>query len=197
MVDYSKFPISLINFGFKMRLAALFLILFLLGLASSLSAKALAVASDNLEGNTLTLTEGSSKIYSIRLQNPDSSESRVKVDYDGQFMKLLDYREEYVLPPQSSTRIEFNITAPNYDKNNDSFTLSYTVHQLSGPSGGGIPFLTKINKNFKLKVARDPNKFYIDYDYTAYIAVVLAFLLYIFWKKSKARKGKRKFRKFL
>ena len=152
MADYSKSSISLIDFDFKMRLIALFLILFLLSLASSLSAKALAVASDHLEGNTLTLIEGTSKIYGIRLQNPDSSESRVKVDYDGQFMKLLDYREEYILPPQSSTRIEFNVTAPNYDKNNDSFTLSYTVHQLSAPSGSGIPFLTKINKNFKLKV---------------------------------------------
>ncbi|MBS3104651.1 hypothetical protein J4234_00165 [Candidatus Woesearchaeota archaeon] len=197
MADYSKSSISLIDFDFKMRLIALFLILFLLSLASSLSAKALAVASDHLEGNTLTLIEGTSKIYGIRLQNPDSSESRVKVDYDGQFMKLLDYREEYILPPQSSTRIEFNVTAPNYDKNNDSFTLSYTVHQLSAPSGSGIPFLTKINKNFKLKVARDPNKFYIDYDSAAYLTVILAFLLYIFWKKNKARKGKRKFRKFL
>lgn len=180
-----------------MRLIALFLILFLLSLASSFSAKALAVASDHLEGNTLTLIEGDSKIYSIRLQNPDSSESRVKVDYDHQFMKAIDFKDEYTLPPQSSTRIEFNITAPDYDKNNDLFTLSYTVHQLSAPSGGGIPFLTKINKNFKLKVARDPNKFYIDYDYAVFALIAVVFLFYVFWKKRIRRSLKRKSRKFL
>lgn len=180
-----------------MRLIALFLILFVLILASGLGANALAVASDHLEGNTLTLIEGTSKIYSIRLQNPDQYESRVRVDYDQQYMKAIDYKEEYILEPQSSTRIEFNVTAPKYEKNNDLFVLSYTVHQLSAPSGGGIPFLTKINKNFKMKVARDPNKFYLDYDYAAFAAVILAFLLYVFWNKGKSRKVKRRSRKFL
>ncbi|MBI2650710.1 hypothetical protein HYX04_05375 [Candidatus Woesearchaeota archaeon] len=180
-----------------MRLAALFLILFLLSLESSLSAKALAVASDYLEDNTLTLTEENSAIYSIRLQNPDSYEQMVKVDYDNQFMKALDFKEEYTLPPQSSIRIEFNATAPKYDKNNNLFVVSYTVHQLTGPSGGGIPFLTKINKSFKLKVIKNPSKFHIDYDYAAYAVIALAFLLYVFRKKRAWKRSKRKFRKFL
>ena len=176
-----------------MRLIVLFLIL----LVSGLGVKALAVASDYLEGNTLTLIEGSSKIYSIRLQNPDSYESRVKVDYDAQFMKAIDFKEEYILPPQSSTRVEFNITAPKYDKNNDLFALSYTVHQLSGPAGGGIPFLTKINKNFKLKVIQDPNKFHINYDYVTYAVIALVFLLYVFRKKIAMKRKRHKSRKFL
>ena len=172
-------------------------ILILLSMVLSLDAKALAVASDYLEGNILTLMEGSSKIYSIRLQNPDSSESRVKVDYDTQFMKAADFKEEYILPPQSSTRIEFNVIAPKYDKYNNLFTVGYTVHQLSSPSGGGIPFLTKINKNFKLKVAKNPNKFYINYDYAAYAVIASVFLLYVFRKKYAKKRSKRKSRKFL
>src|SRR3989338_7698961 len=119
-------------------------VLILLSIALSLDAEALAVTSDYLESNTLTLVEGSSKIYGIRLQNPDSIESRVKVDYDTQFMKAIGFREEYALPPQSTASIEFNVTAPKYDKKNNMFTISYTVHQLTAPAGGGIPFLTKI-----------------------------------------------------
>lgn len=150
------------------------LVLILFSILLSLNAKALAVASDYLDDNTLTLIEGASKIYSIRLQNPDSFESRVKVDYDGQYMKAMDFKDEYILPPKSSTRIEFNVTAPNYNKNNNIFVVSYTVHQLTAPSGGGIPFLTKINKNFKLRVIKNPSKFHIDYFSTGYIAVLLA-----------------------
>src|SRR3989338_10954539 len=80
-------------------------------IALSLNAKALAVASDYLEGNTLTLMEGSSRIYSIRLHNPDSYESRLKVDYARQFLTAMDFKEEYILQPKSTARIEFNVTA--------------------------------------------------------------------------------------
>ena len=171
------------------------LVLISFSILLSLNAKALAVASDYLDDNTLALVEGTSKIYSIRLQNPDSFESRVKIDYDGQYMKAMDFKEEYVLPPKSSTRIEFNVTAPKYNKNNNEFVISYTVHQLSGTSGGGIPFLTKINKNFKLRVARDPSKFYLDYDYAAFAAIILTFLLYVFWTRQNNKRKKYKFRK--
>ena len=181
-------------------------------IALSLNAKALAVASDYLEDNTLTLMEGSSKIYSIRLQNPDSYEARFKVDYDKQFMKAIDFKEEYVLPPQSTTRIEFNVTSPKYDEKNNLFVVSYTVHQLSGGSGGTF-FLTKISKNFKLKVEKNPDenpskfdvgydyKSYVNYKYAAYAVVALAFMLYVFskklLKKNKAQKGFYKNRKII
>lgn len=162
-----------------------------MGLVLSISVKALAVASDYLEDNTIVLREGASTIYSIRLQNPDSAESKVKVVYDNQFMKALNFKEEYTIQPKSSERVEFNVTAPKYDKNNDLFVLSYTVHQLSSSSGGGIPFLTKINKNFKLKVAKNPSKFHISYDYAAYAVIALTLLVYIFWKKLYRKPAKK------
>ena len=189
-------------------------ILIFLIIALSLNAKALAVASDYLEDNTLTLMEGSSKIYSIRLQNSDSYEARFKVDYDKQFMKAMDFKEEYIIPPKLSVRIEFNVTAPKYNDNNDVFVVSYTIHQLSAGSGGTF-FLTKISKNFKLKVEKNTNankninnldvnygsKFYVNYGYLAYAVVALAFMLYVFrkklFKKNKARRSFYKNRKII
>jgi len=155
----------------------LVLILFILILA--LNVKALAVASDYLENNTLVLTEGTSAIYSIRLQNTDTYEVRYKVDYDQQFMKAVDYKEEYIVAPKSSQRIEFNLTAPRYDMNNNVFVIGYTVHQLTGAAGGGIPFLTKINRNFKLKVAKKPSPLNVDYYQLGYLIIllVIAFVL--------------------
>ncbi len=169
-------------------------ILILLCLLLSSNAKALAVASDYLEDNTLVLAEGNSALYSIRLQNPDSYELKVKVDYDSHYMKAINAMEEYTLPPQSSTRIEFNVTAPVYDKKNDLFAVSYTIHQLTGPSGGGIPFLAKINKHFKLKSIKNPNRPRIHYGYGASAVIALAFLLYVllyvFWKKHKVKRSR-------
>ena len=83
----------------------LVIILVLLSSLLSLNAKSLAVASDYLENNTLVLEEGKSAIYSIRLQNTESYEAAFKVDYDQQFMKVIDFKEQYIVPPKSSYRI--------------------------------------------------------------------------------------------
>ena len=165
-------------------------ILVLFFLILSLNVNALAVASDYYNDNTLELIEETSKIFSIRLQNPDSYESRVKVDYDKQLMKAIDFKEEYTLPPQSSTRIEFNVTAPKYDKDNNLFVISYTVHQLSAGGGGGIPFLTKINKSVKLKVIENPNKFHINYFKVGYTAVLLLMAFFVLRKLKKPKDAK-------
>jgi len=163
-----------------MRVLVLFLSLLLL--VSALNAEALAVASDYLENKTLMLREGTSTIYSIRLQNPYSYESKFKVDYDKDFMKAIDFKEEYILPSESSIRIEFNVTAPKYNKDNNLFTISYTVHELTGPPSGGM-FLTKINQNFKLKVVEDPNKWHINYFYLVYAIILLAIIVFLLRKK--------------
>lgn len=153
--------------------------------ALSFEANALAVVSDYLPNNTLVLTEGTSAIYSIRLQNTDSYEAAYKIDHDKVFLRPMDFKEQYTVQPKSSYRIEFNVTAPAYDhkdQNNNLLTLGYTVHQLTGQSGGGIPFLTKINKNFKLKVIKNPNELYINYLSVGYIAVLLLLTFFLLKK---------------
>jgi len=154
------------------------LALVLLSIVLILDVKALSVASDYLERSTLELVEGTSTIYSIRLQNPDTVQSRVRVEYDGEFMKAIDFKEVYTLPPESSTRIEFEITAPEYEKNKDIFHASFTVTQLQA-EGEAIPLITKINKNFKIKVLINPDRFYIDPLYFVYTAGALIFFIFI------------------
>lgn len=171
---------------------------------SSLNAEALAVASDYLENNTLTLAEGTSKIYSIRLQNPESYDLVVKVDYDRDFMKAIDFKEEYTMPKKSALRIEFNVTAPEYDEKKNEFVIGYTVHQ-SGGGGTGISFLTKINKNFKLKVAENPskkaisnkNKPKIGNNYAVLAIIALVLLLYMLRKKLALKRKRNKPGKYL
>ena len=141
--------------------------------------KALAVASDYLPDKTLELMEGTSTFYSIELQNPESFDVNVKVTYEDTFMTPLNLKEEYTLEPQTQTRIKFNITAPKYKKNNNLFDIGFTVHQLTG-AGGGVGFLPKINKQFSLKVIKDPNRFYID-DYYKYILPAAVVLLVIYF----------------
>lgn len=158
------------------------IVLILLGLILVLDVNALAVASDYLEGNTLNVTEETSKIYSIRLQNPYDYEIKVGVEYDRGIMQALDFKEEYTLEPKSSTKIEFNVTAPKYIKGKDSFTLSYTVYQTSGAGGGGLGFSPKLSKSFKLRVIKSPDRFYIDPLYITLGVMALAFLLFIYRK---------------
>ncbi len=94
----------------------------------------------------------------------------------------------------------FNVTTENA-KVNKEYTGSYTVHQLSG-SGEGVPILIKIAKNFKLKVVKDPNKFYIDdyYKYIPRIIITLIIILFLFkkdWIKNKIFKNMSKKRKII
>ena len=174
------------------------LIFIFLMAALSFEANALAVVSDFLPNNTLTLTEGESAIYSIRLQNTESYEAAYKVDYDLNFLKPIGYKEQYIVEPKSSYRIEFNVTAPSYDHKNEEnnlFVIGYTVHQLTSPSGGGIPFLTKINKNFKLKVAKRPSKTSSDLARAGLViaAIIAAYSLFAWVRKGKTdKKGTNK-----
>ena len=165
---------------------AIFILLALL--IFSLNASALGVVSDYLENNTLILAEDSSKLYGIRLQNPTSEELYIKLTYDDTIAKIIDYQEIYSIPKKDSKSIFFNISAPSNFKQDSNYLVSYTVHQLSG-SGSGVPILLKINKNFNVKVIKNPNKSdtrnnsNINYYYAVYGAIALVLLLYIFRKK--------------
>jgi len=171
------------------------IVLLLLAMAIlSLSANAISVVSDYLVNDTLELAAGASKIYSIRLQNPTENEAGMKLDYDATFMKVISYQDVYILPPKTTGyRIEFNITAPEKP---GLYRLSYTVSEVSPGGGGTLPILLKINRGFKLKATKNPNKFYINYDYLAY-AVIVLLLVYFFWKKKHGKLLNTKPKKYL
>ena len=149
----------------------------------SFNVSALAVASDYLKDKTLLLEDGTSKFYGIRLQNSGSEEIQIQLTYTSTVARVVDYQEIYTVPPNSNRPILFKISAPPGSKPGDVFRLGYTINELSPPAGGGIPFLIKISKNIKVKIIEDPDKFYPNYDYVAYGAIILAFILYIYRKK--------------
>ncbi len=160
------------------------LLLFALS-AIAISANAISVVADYLVNNSLVLVQGESKIYSIRLQNPADNEVGIKLDYDRTLMKVIDYKEVYILPPKTGYKILFNVTAP---EDSGLYDVSYTVGEVEPSSGSGLPILLKINKNFKLKVVEDPKKeFKLSYGSIMFAIALLAFMLYIFIKKTEIK----------
>ena len=160
----------------------------------SINAGALSVVSDHLANDTLLLEEGSSKIYGVRLQNPGSEEIRLQITYDKDTSSIVDYEETYAVPPQSSKPIFFNVSAPPGANPGKTYLVSFTVHELSG-SGQGVPILLKISKSLKVKIIKDPDKFYIDelkqFIPQAAIAGVILILVIIKFIKRKGIKLKR------
>lgn len=147
------------------------------------TAYALAVAADHLEGDILLLEDGKSKLYGIRLQNPGEEEIQLQLTYDNTKAEVLDYKEIYAIPPKTNYPVFFNISSKSFGPG-DEFTIGYTVHQLS-VSGPGVPLLFKINKNFKVRITKNPDKFYVDElkQFIPQAIVVLMIILAILVKK--------------
>lgn len=147
---------------------------------------AISVASDYLANDTFELVEGTSKLYSIRLQNPTQQEVAVRIDYDASFMQIINYKEVYILPPkESGYRILFNVTAP---KDQGLYKVGYTISEVE-PSSGGLPIRLKINRNFNLKIVELPKAELKrqTFMYTPLILIVALFLiiLLIYIKRKK------------
>ena len=177
-----------------MRVVIFSLLAIVLASAGLLKANAISFASDHLENDTLVLISGSSKIYGIRLQNPTDSPVSVKIEYDNSLMKIINYKDVYNLPPhETGYSISFNVTAPEKP---GIYNVAYTVMEVES-GGGGLPIRLKINRNFKLKVIEDPNKFHVNLGYIVYAIIALSILSYISWKKRAGRRLRRKSRKSL
>ena len=170
-----------------------YLIFALMVLALSFKVDAIAVASDYLENNTLELVEGGSAIYSIRLQNPTDNEIGMKLDYDSTFMKVADYKDLYILQPRSNYKILFNVTAP---KKPGLHSVSYTVSEVEPGGGAGVGLLLKINRNFNLKIIRDPSKFHMDNE-VWYAAAAIILLIYFVRKERLEKRSRAKSKRFL
>ena len=168
----------------------IFALLFIILL--SINVSSFGVVSDFLEDDTIELIEGTSILYKIRLQNPTQADIRLKLTYDKTFIKVIDYQEEYTVRPKENLPILFNVTAGNA-KQGKVFTVTYTVHQLAG-SGSGVPILIKIAKGFKLKIIKDPHKFYISnlHVYAPQAIIVLLIISFLVFKKiGKNKSGNR------
>ena len=154
----------------------------------SLQVNAISVASDYLVNDTLVLISGTSKIYGIRLQNPTDYEVGLKLDYDNTFMKVIDYKEIYILAPkETGYKILFNVTA----QKPGLYKIGYTVSEVDPAGSGGLPIRLKINRNINLKVIKDPNRIQINYFNLAFAVALLVLALLLLQKKTRKRYPKK------
>jgi len=153
-------------------------------------ANALGVSSDFLENNTLELIDGSSTIYGIRLQNPDEEEVNVRLVLNSNTAKIINYKEIYTLS-KGKTEVLFNITAPEDARIGDIYGVGYYMEPVSALGGGGIPIGMKINKDFKVKIIRDTNKFYFE-SWHLFVLVGIILLLIILYRNRNIYKKHRK-----
>ena len=169
----------------KTTIFAFFVVLLII---NTINARSLAVVADHLENNTLIVDGGSSKLYGIRLQNPTSEQTKLRITYDNEIAKINDYQDTYEIEPESSKALFFNVSAPKKIDKTKTYIVSYTVHELSS-NAPGLPILLSINKNFKVKFAENPNKPKKDYSYFAIGAVILLAFIMIFRMKTKQKFG--------
>jgi len=167
-----------------MRLAILCPFILLL---FSLKICAIGISSPYLENNTIKLIRGESVIYSINLQNPEDVDIDVKIDYNSEITKIIDYKEAYTLPAKTrNTKIAFNITAPEKAETGKVYTVSYSMKPLSIGGEGTLPMTTTISKKFNVEITKDPNSADVRVllYYAAFI-IVFAILFILIWKKRK------------
>ena len=181
-----------------MRKIFLFLSLVLL---LSYYVMALGVVSDYLINDTLILVDGSHRLYEVRVQNQAEGEARVKITYDTDFIEVLNYKDEYKIPPKKDQAILFNVSAPPGLKVEQEYIVGYTVHQTGG-GGPGVPVLIKIAKNFKVKIIKSKDKFYLSnyYSYVPQVIIILIVIVSIFKRDviiKKIRKSRQKNRKII
>ena len=172
-----------------------FLIPIILGLMLASSVSALSVVSDFLENNTIILKEHESRLYGIRLQNGKDYAEFIRITYDDQYVKIIDYWEQYEVPPKSAVSINFNVSSDNLPKG-QTISVGYTVHELSG-SGEGVPLLLKISKNFKVKAEETPKNSSFNSEIAVVMAIIaLSSVCWIYFKNKKHNKPKKKKKTF-
>ena len=174
-----------------MRLAIL--LLFLLSLFS-LEVYSVGISSPYLENNTFKLIKGQSAIYSINLQNTEDIDVEVKISYDSNIAKIIDYKEVYTLPAgKLDTQISFNITAPEKARIGDIYTVSYSMKPLSMGGGGTLPIAMGIAKHFNVEIAKDPNSADapVLWHYAAFAGVFVILIMLFSFMRKKPKKTKK------
>lgn len=188
------FSVSLINqfsnFN-KMKKELLILTLFLSLIPT---ASPIGIVSDYLEDSTLLLKPGESKIWGIRIQNPDKNEITIRVSYDNSYLSIIDHKESYTIPPKGKVSIDFNISAPKNGAPKEEFIAQYTIHQ-GGDANEGVGLNLNIAKGVRIKVIREEGKIYAsDFKIFVPIAVILLgiVLTYRAFRKEPNKKKRKK-----
>ncbi len=160
---------------------------------------AVGVSIPFLEENILQVPEGGATLFTITLQNVESEDVLVKVDYssDSDIAKIIDHKQAYLLPAGSvDNKVTFNISIPENANIGDIYSVKLTVAPLKPGAGGTISVLAGISRNFKVQVTRAPDKFYfgqyLKEQGMMWAVVVLVLAIYVVYSIRKKKKGGKK-----
>ena len=161
---------------------------------------ALGIASDFLVNNTMELEKGESKLYGVRIQNPQLDVKRVVFGFQSDIAKVVDYKEVYEFSEEQRViPILINITAPKNAHRGQEFTVGYYIEPVEVP-GQGLSIKTRIDKGFTVRI-KEQRWFSFAYSYSyihliiaiyILIAILIAFFLLRKPKKKVKSKSRRK-----
>lgn len=115
--------------------------------------QALGVAQEYLEDNTLYLKPGTSRLFTVTLQNEDDEEVKIKFVVASEIITIINPEEYYTIPAKFyDTRIRLNIFVPQDAKIDTVYPINYYVQPMANSDGGMIPLNLRINKQFFVKV---------------------------------------------
>ncbi len=176
------------------------LFLFVAAILVSHSAGAIGLSGPFLEDNTLGVQEGKATTMQLVLQNTNDEPvlTLFSLSSDGNIANVIDPKPSYLLPPKSSdTTITLNITAPPGAKIGSLYNVKYSFGPVEPSSGGTITFIPGISRAFKVKIVRDPDKFYFGYYlkekglmWLVILLVVVCYVAYGIYKRKNGKKRK-------
>jgi len=119
----------------------------------SVGVYAIGVAQEYLNDNTLYLAPGTSRLFTITLQNGDSDDIKVRIVLDSEIATITDALEIYTIPAKFYDMfIRLNITVPKDANIGAIYPISYYVQPITEADGSMIPINLRINKHFNVKV---------------------------------------------
>ncbi len=179
------------------------LFLFVAAVLVSHSAGALGLSGPFLEDNTFDVQEGKSATMQLVLQNTNDEPvlTVFALSSDENIANVIDPKPSYLLPPKSSnTTITLNIISPPGAKIGSIYQVKYSFGPVEPSSGGTIAFIPGISMAFKVKIVRDPDKFYFGYYlkenglmWLVIMLVVACYVAYGIYKRKQNGKSKRRF----
>ena len=162
-------------------------------------AGALGVSGPFLESNTLDVQDGKATTMQLVLQNTNDEPvlTVFALSSEGDIANVIDRQSSYLLPPKSiNTVIVLNITAPQGAKIGSIYEVKYSFGPVEPSTGGIIAFAPGISRSFKVKIVRDPDRFYLGYylkEKGLMWLVILLILIGYVWYGFHKKKSKRKF----
>ena len=122
----------------------------LAALCLSMQVMAMGIASDFLEQDTMRLAPGETRLYGIRLQNPEPKDVWVRAGVESEIAQLVNPQERYLLKAGSyANALSIEVRAPE-DAAGTRFIVGYWMQPES--EGGNVPIAVRIERSFTVQI---------------------------------------------